>query len=193
MIIGLTQCRPSQIGVNVFFDESWDHDHHISLSGYYFTAIAFVVVSLYFALRPDINHRYGPKSWARQMPCSKGKLLAVQQSNAGPRAKTEGSRALDPWAVLFVTHMGWITPAIAIGYGLWYKGIGDVKLAHDLPHPGHVPCTSTRWSSLRFACAQSVVPLAHSIRDFHGDLAHLCTVVICLFVFALSFGNSDVG
>ena len=67
------------------------------------------------------------------MPCSKGKLLAVQQSNAGPRAETEGSRALDPWAVLFVTHMGWITPAIAIGYGLWYKGIGDVKLAHDLP------------------------------------------------------------
>ena len=46
-------------GVNVFFNESWDHDAHIELSYYYFVAAGFNNVFLYFAMLPRIwaEHR----------------------------------------------------------------------------------------------------------------------------------------
>ena len=40
--------------MNVFFNESWDHDAHIELSMYYFVAAAFNNVFLYFAVLPRI-------------------------------------------------------------------------------------------------------------------------------------------
>jgi hypothetical protein len=46
------------IGVNVFFNESWDHDAHIDLSYFYFVAAGFNNVFLYFALLPGIWAQY---------------------------------------------------------------------------------------------------------------------------------------
>ena len=47
------------IGVNVFFNESWDHDSHIDLSMNYFVAAGFNNIFLYFAILPRIwvEHR----------------------------------------------------------------------------------------------------------------------------------------
>ena len=46
-------------GVNVFFNESWDHDAHIELSYYYFVAAGFNNVFLYFAMLPRIWAEHG--------------------------------------------------------------------------------------------------------------------------------------
>ena len=86
------------IGVNVFFNESWDHDSHIELSLYYFVAAGFNNVFLYFGLLPRI--------WAEHR-----RPLIFRGPHAG--------------VIQLAFHGVWISPAMGLTYQWVYESWGD--------------------------------------------------------------------
>jgi hypothetical protein len=81
------------LGVNCFFNESWDHDTHISLSYYYFISSCLNNSFCFFAIRPLLLARYTT-------------LRAGLHESA---------------AVKTIVHAAWLSPALGIGYLLVYE------------------------------------------------------------------------
>eukprot|EP01047_Picozoa_sp_COSAG01_P051682 COSAG01_NODE_5359_length_4310_cov_55.597720_3_plen_390_part_00 len=90
------------LGVNVFFNESWDHFWHIQLSYFYFTTAALNLFFLFPALLPELNSLGGAAGPVADCCC-------CFDTDARQRRKQ------------LSLHSAWISVTAAICYNFVYK------------------------------------------------------------------------